>query len=198
MLDKEGGAFYYMADKGNIYVAMINKWIKFAGIVISVIIFTLAGCGQPDVHVQRVGGFAIYLVDQSVDTAHIAKMDIDSVPLEDMPVITIDDIVSYYKEMHEIELTSSAYDRLMQMGVPVNGRYFAVCLDGKPEYVGAFWVMWSSLSYDGVVIMLPSLTGTSTVQLSLGYPGPGFFKGKDPRNNKKIFKSLELAGKLKQ
>jgi hypothetical protein len=177
---------------------MINKRICFAGIVIAVLVFMFAGCERSDVHVQRVGGFAIYLVDRSADTAQLAKMDIDSVPLETMPVITVDDIVSYNKETHEIELTSSTYDRLMQMGVPVNGRYFAVCLDGNPVYLGAFWVMWSSLSYDGVVIMLPSLTGTPVVQISLGYPGSGFFTGKDPRNNKKIFKSLELAGKLKQ
>jgi hypothetical protein len=177
---------------------MICKLIKYAGIVTAVLIFSLAGCEQTDIHVQKVGGFAIYLVEQSVDTAQLAKMDVGSIPLEDEPVITMDDIIGYKKETHEIELTSSAYERLMQLGVPVNGRPFAVCLNGEPVYAGAFWVMWSSLSYDGVVIMLPSLTGTSTIQLSLGYPGPAFFKGKDPRNNKKIFKILELAGKLKQ
>lgn len=177
---------------------MINKYIKCAGIVAAVLIFVLAGCKQPDVHVQKVGGFAIYLVEQSVDTAQLSKIEVDSIPLEDLPVITMNDIISYEKETHKIELTLSAYDRLIQMGVPVNGRPFVVCLDGKPVYAGAFWVMWSSLSFDGVVIMLPSLTNTVTIQLSLGYPDPGFFKGKDPRNNKKIFQSLELAGKLKQ
>jgi hypothetical protein len=114
-----------------------------------------------------------------------------------MPVITMDDIARYEKETHSIELTPPAYERLMQMGVPVNGRPFIVCLDGKPVYAGAFWVPWSSISFDGVVIMLPALMDSTTVQIELGYPGPDFFRGKDPRNNKKIFRSLEQAGKLK-
>jgi hypothetical protein len=148
--------------------------------------------------VEKVGGFAIYLADQSVETAHLMELDVDSIPLEDTPVITINDIISYKKNTHGIELTPSAYDRLMQMGVPVDGSPFVVCLDGKPVYAGAFWVVWSSLSFDGVVILLPALTDTATVQIELGYPGPDFFRGKDPRNNKKMFHSLEQAGKLEQ
>jgi hypothetical protein len=124
-------------------------------------------------------------------------MDIDTISIEDVPVITTDDIVSYEKATHSIELTPSAYDRLMQIGVPVNGRPFVVCLDGKPVYAGAFWVVWSSLSFDGVVILLPALMDSTTVRIDLGYPGPEFFQGKDPRNNKKIFRSLEQAGKLR-
>jgi hypothetical protein len=45
--------------------------------------------------------------------------------------------------------------------------------------------------------MLPALMDSTTVQIELGYPGPDFFRGKDPRNNKKIFRLLEQAGKLK-
>jgi hypothetical protein len=177
---------------------MNTKYIKYAVIFAMVLIFIMAGCEQPDIHVQKAGGFAIYLAEQAVDTAQLSKMKVESIPLEDMPIITMNDIISYEKDTHKIELTPSSYDRLIKMGVPVDGRPFVVCLDGKPVYAGAFWVMWSSLSFDGVVIMLPSLTDTMTVQLELGYPGPGFFTGKDPRNNKKIFRSLELAGKLKQ
>jgi hypothetical protein len=176
---------------------MVRKLIRCTAIVIAVLLFTLTGCAQHNVHVQKAGGFAIYLTEQSVETSRLLQMDIESIPLEDMPVITIDDIISYEKATHTIELIPAAYDRLMQMGVPVNGRSFVVCLDGKPVYAGAFWVMWSSLSFDGVVILLPALMDSTTVRIELGYPGPGFFRGKDPRNNKKIFRSLEQAGKLK-
>lgn len=198
LLDKYRTAFYYVYQRHQIYAVMIYKFIRYAGIIAAVMIFILPGCKQPDIYVQKAGGFAIYLVEPSVDTAQLAEMDVGSIPLEDMPAITMDDIISYKKETHEIELTASAYGRLLQMGVPVNGRPFVVCMNGEQVYAGAFWVVWSSLSFDGVVIMLPSLTDTATVQLALGYPDPRFFSGKDPRNNKKILKSLELAGKLKQ
>ena len=198
LLDKIDSAFYHVGGRLKVYTLMIRKYVIYAGIIAAGLIIVLSGCEKPDIPVQKVGGFAIYLAAQSVETSQLAKMDIDSIPREDMPVITMDDIISYSRDTHEIELSSSAYDRLMQMGVPVDGRPFVVCLDGKPVYAGAFWVMWSSFSFDGVVIMLPSLTGTPVIQLSTGYPAPGFFKGKDPRSNKKIFRSLEAAGKLKQ
>ena len=198
LLDKNSGDFYHVGGRLKVYTLMIRKYVIYAGIIAAGLIIVLSGCEKPDIPVQKVGGFAIYLAAQSVETSQLAKMDIDSIPREDMPVITMDDIISYSRDTHEIELSSSAYDRLMQMGVPVDGRPFVVCLDGKPVYAGAFWVKWSSLCFDGVVIMLPSLTGTPVIQLSPGYPDPGFFKGKDPRSNKKIFRSLEVAGKLKQ
>ena len=175
---------------------MIREFIRYTWIVMIVLLCMVTGCTQHDARIQKTDGFAIYLADQSVEAAQILQMDVGSIPLADMPVITMDDIVRYEKETHSIELTPSAYDRLMQIGVPVNGRPFVVCLDGKPVYAGAFWVVWSSFSFDGVVIMLPALMDSTTVQIELGYPGPDFFRGKDPRNNKKIFRTLEQAGKL--
>ena len=175
---------------------MAREFIRYILIVAIVFLCLVTGCTQHDARVREADGFAIYLAEQSVEAAQILQMDVDSIPLEDTPVITIDDIVRYEKETHSMELTPSAYERLMQMGVPVNGRPFVICLDGKPVYAGAFWVFWSSLSFDGVVIMLPALMDSTTVQIELGYPGSDFFQGKDPRNNKKIFRSLEQAGKL--
>ena len=176
---------------------MTREFIRYTGIVMLVLLCMVTGCTQRDTHVRKAEGFAIYLAEQSVEAGQLLQMGVDSIPLEDTPVITMDDIVFYEKETHSIELTPSAYERLMQMGVPVNGKPFVVCLDGKPVYAGAFWVLWSSFSFDGVVIMLPALMDSTTVRIELGYPSPDFFRGKDPRNNKKIFRSLEQAGKLK-
>jgi hypothetical protein len=52
-----------------------------------------------------------------------------------------------------------------------------------------------------VVIMKPleaeaAAAGRHTVQLQLGYPGPDFFSGKDPRADPEIIESLRQAGKL--
>ena len=176
---------------------MVREFIRYLWIVATVLLCVLTGCTQYDARVRKADGFAIYLAEQSVQAEQLLQMDVGSIPLEDAPVITTDDIVFYEKETHSMKLAPSAYERLMQMGVPVNGRPFVVCLDGEPVYAGAFWVMWSSLSFDGVVILLPALMDSTTVQIEPGYPAPDFFQGKDPRNNKKIFRSLEKAGKLK-
>ena len=97
----------------------IRKYVIYAGIIAAGLIIVLSGCEKPDIHVQKVGGFAIYLAAQSVETSQLTEMDVDSIPREDMPVIIMDDIISYSRDTHEIELTSSAYDRLMQMGIGV-------------------------------------------------------------------------------
>ena len=176
---------------------MTREFIKYSCLVMIVLLCMVTGCTQHDTRVRKAEGFAIYLAEQSIEAVQLLQMDVDSIPLEDAPVVTMDDIVFYEKETHSMKLAPSAYERLMQMGVPVNGRPFVVCLDGEPVYAGAFWVMWSSLSFDGVVILLPALMDSTTVQIEPGYPAPDFFQGKDPRNNKKIFRSLEKAGKLK-
>jgi hypothetical protein len=141
-------------------------------------------------------GFSIYLTRQ--DTPVSAMPALSQVELADKPIISIDDIISYTKETHEIELTADAYERVTELEVPTWGRVFIVCVDRKPIYWGAFWVGWSSLSFDGVTIMLPSFSPDGhLIQLELGYPVPGFYSGEDPRSNPEIFQSLEQAGKLK-
>jgi hypothetical protein len=73
-----------------------------------------------------------------------------------------------------------------------------VCVDRQPIYSGAFWVAYSSLSFDGVVIDTFLATQDKPVlQIALGYPGPGFFQGEDPRSDPRIVQALKEAGKLK-
>ena len=120
------------------------------------------------------------------------------VELADEPVISMDDIISYTEETHEIELTANAYERILELTVPTSGTAFIVCLDSQPIYWGAFWVGWSSQSFEGVTIMLPLLPSDQhLIQLDLGYPSTDFYNGEDPRSNPEILQSLKEAGKLK-
>ena len=120
------------------------------------------------------------------------------VQLANEPIISIDDIISYIKETHEIELTADAYERISKLTVPTSGRSFIVCVDDQPIYWGAFWVMWSSQSFDGVTIMLPRLpSNRHLIPLQLGYPSLSFHHGEDPRSSPEILQSLEQAGKLR-
>ena len=135
-------------------------------------------------------GFSIYLTKQ--DTPVSALPALSHVELADKPIISIDDIISYTKETHEIELTADAYERVTKLEVPTFGRAFVVCIGSKPIYWGAFWTPISSQSFDGVTIWIPPFSpDRHLIQLQLGYPSPGFYGGEDPRSNPEILQSLE-------
>ncbi len=149
----------------------------------------ISGCSSPE-------GFSIYLTRDNIPISEMPKLS--HVDIADEPVISIDDIISYTRDTHEIELNTSAYERVMGLQVPTSGKSFIVCLDKAPIYWGAFWAPYSSQSFDGVTIWVPSLLEQeNTIKIELGYPSPGFYQGDDPRSNADIMKSLEKAGKLK-
>lgn len=156
------------------------------------------GCGstQESTTSQVSGGFAIYLTRDDIP---VSQMEVLShVEIADEPVISIDDIISYDWETHEIELTPGAYERVIGLQVPTSGKSFVVCIDKAPVYWGAFWTPVSSQSFDGVTIWIPSFNvKENTIKLELGYPSSGFFTGEDPRASPDIMQSLEQAGKLK-
>jgi hypothetical protein len=141
-------------------------------------------------------GFSIYLLAQNISPQQLAVLS--HLELEKNPLLSINDIVAYRKATHEIELTAAGYEKIHSLSVPVNGKAFAVCIDGQPIYAGAFWVGYSSLSFDGIVIdTLLATKEHAVIQIQLGYPGPAFFRGDDPRSDPRILQALEQAGKLR-
>jgi hypothetical protein len=153
----------------------------------TVLVPTVAPVAEP-------GEFSIYLPAPRVAADQLTALE--AIELEQEPIVAGNDIIVYDWLMHEIELTAAAYERVGQLEVPVDGTPFVVCLGREPVYVGAFWPLYSSLTFDGVVITVP-LTDGHTVQIALGYPSPSFFAGEDPRSDPSIWQSLERAGKLK-
>jgi hypothetical protein len=149
----------------------------------------ISGCNSPEV-------FAIYLTKDNIP---VSKMPVLShVDLASKPVISTKDIISYEKNTHEIELTTDAYERVMQLEVPTTGKAFVVCVHKAPIYWGAFWTPISSQSFDGVTIWVNlSARQGNTIKIGLGYPSEDFFRGDDPRSSPEIIQSLEKAGKLK-
>ena len=86
--------------------------------------------------------------------------------------------------------------RLAQLDLPA--KFFVVTVDREPIYYGAFMSLYFSRTYDGVVILWPPMDEDGrTIRIQLGYPGPDFFAGKDPRADSRILASLKRAGKLK-
>jgi hypothetical protein len=141
-------------------------------------------------------GISIYLLAQDATPEQLATLS--HLELEDQPVMSSDDIVSYTKATHEIELTASGYERIHSLSIPTTGIAFVVCVKGEPIYSGAFWAGYSSQSFDGVVIdPILATKEHPVIQIQLGYPGPDFFHGDDPRSDPRILQALEQAGKLK-
>jgi hypothetical protein len=140
-------------------------------------------------------GFAIYLTREDIPPE---KMEMLSyVNIADHPIVSMQDIITYNAQTHEIKLTDTAFERISQLDVPVSGKSFLVCVDKAPIYWGAFWIPISSMSFDGITIWKPLGSQESQViKLDLGYPSSSFYSGEDPRNNTEALQSLERSGKL--
>jgi hypothetical protein len=163
----------------------------------------IAGCqvrSQVTKTGQPAAEFAIYLLDDDLSPSVQPGADLSQLDLQEEPILTGQDLLSYSMTTHELELTRTAYDRIQRLfptPVNVSGTPFVVCLGQDPVYAGAFWTPLSSLSYGGVVILQPFGQEEYKIQISLGYPGPGAFTGKDPRADSRLMNALEAEGKLK-
>jgi hypothetical protein len=164
--------------------------------LVVLVLLAQAGCSPATPMPATAEGFSITLTDPRIKPEQLAALS--HLELEKEPILAGGDIVSYTKATHEIVLTASAAERIGGLQVPTSGRAFAVCVDGLPVYTGAFWASYSSQSYDGVVIDPLLVTKEHPViQIQLGYPGPDFFRGVDPRSDPRVFAALERADKLK-
>jgi hypothetical protein len=173
------------------YINMMKSISCILLLLILVLTPGLAGCGA-----NSTGDFAIYLTRDDIRPSEMASLT--HYTLAEKPVISIDDIISYTKDTHEMALTADAFERVTTMRVLTSGKSFVVCVGKKQLYWGAFWTGLSSQSFSGVTIWVyPSFHQGNTIELKLGYPSPGFYEGKDPRPDPEIFQSLEKAGKLK-
>ncbi|MFC1948141.1 hypothetical protein ACFLXY_09510 [Chloroflexota bacterium] len=163
-------------------------------ITIILICSLLSGCSSRDNSPTTHKGFAIYLTRDDVPPSRMEALS--HVEIAEEPIISIEDIITYDALTHGIKLTADAYKSISELEVPVSGKSFLVCLDKSPVYWGAFWVMYSSLSFEGITIMKPLVEESGEMKIRLGYPTPRFFGEKDLRSNPDIMKSLKESGKL--
>ncbi len=160
-----------------------------------VLIFGVIGC-----RTQAADDFGIYLLAKDQPATQLANSDLNTLELQERPVIGINDILSYDSESHEIQLTETAYRRIQELyplPVRVDGIPFVVRAGNEPIYAGAFWTPVSSLSYDGVIILQPFRKDETSIGLLLGYPGLPASAEEDPRSDRRIINALDRAGKLK-
>ena len=164
-------------------------------VILSLITLILMGCIP-----SKADGFSIYLLADEIPATELLPVDLNDLELQEEPILSSDDIVTYSWKRHEIELTAEAYERIQQLHSPpveVRGIPFVVCVGPDRIYAGAFWTPVSSIGFDGVVICQPFDPDKRIIRIGLGYPCPEAFTGKDPRSDQRILQSLEAAGKLK-
>jgi hypothetical protein len=154
----------------------------------------------PSVAENSAGVFDVYLVEQEISPQQTTRVDLAELQLEETPLLSVEDIVAYRWETHEIELSASATKRLAQLerSIPLGaGVPFVVCAGGEPIYGGALWTSYSSATYDGIVIDVHAAGLGEPVSIQLGYPTPEWFTGEDLRSDPRIYRALEEAGTLK-
>jgi hypothetical protein len=148
---------------------------------------------------SSVGVFDVYLVKEDISPQQMMNTDLTELQLEEPPFLSIEDIVTYSWETHEMELTPSASERiawLERTRLSMGGLPFVVCAGGEPIYGGALWTSYSSVPYGGIVIDVYPASSGQPLPIRLGYPSPEWFKGEDLRSDPRIRQSLEEAGKL--
>lgn len=139
------------------------------------------------------GEFAIYLAANGLSPD--GEIDLAQVELAEFPVLTSEDIVWYDANSHIVRLEPSVGELLDTLELP--GRSFFVTVDRTPIYAGAFMAAYFSRTYDGVVILWPTMDRDDALRIQLGYPGESFFIGEDPRSDARILDALRQAGKLR-
>jgi len=151
----------------------------------------LCSCNVFDSTSDETGEFAIFLLaDSTILAAHATTQLIDTMILEDQPLISVDDIENYNWSDHRLILKSNN-DRLKTMefipgkslGIP-----FVITVGEERIYLGGFWYMYSSL--------IPSFPH-SFVSSKILYIEKGVSnENEDVRNDNRIYRSLKAAGVL--
>ncbi len=169
--------------------------IMVRSFLIALFALPLAACGaKATAHASEV---AIYLPAQPMSGAAMLAADLNALDLQPEPVIAADEIISYSPATHDLVLSSAAIERIAKMKVPVNGVGFVICVDKEPLVAGAFWALYSSLSFDGLTIQVPVLGNADHVHLYSGYPSVDSALPDDPRDDPRLLKALQDAGKLR-
>jgi hypothetical protein len=162
---------------------------------LSFILLLFVSCNKSPNEATVEGDFGIYLTADNILPHDLKFMSLSEVKLQQEPLIGINDLVSYEKDKHIVNLSESGKTKINELNVPTYGISFVVCVGKESIYSGAFWVSFSSQSFDGVTIDLTSKPANA-LHIGLGYPSEYFFQGEDPRSDLRIMDALKRAGKL--
>jgi hypothetical protein len=119
------------------------------------------------------------------------------IPLASHPVVSEEDVARYEWWTHTLTLNRTFWFKIRRPSL--RGSPFVVVADGEPVYVGAFFSDASSFSCPTPVIRFDEQMTNRVVTIERAYPGAFVVQGKkDPREDPKVKKALQAAGKLRE
>lgn len=137
----------------------------------------------------------IFLLKTFKTIAGKCQVDPSASSLQNEPAISNDDIVAYYKNDFQFELSGTAFNRVKDFN---DFTPFAVTVDKQVVYYGILKKSISSASCDHSITMNTDFLSGNKIAMILGYPGP--IEGvtiDDQRNNPKLVTTLQAQGKLR-
>lgn len=110
-------------------------------------------------------------------------------------IVNYNEILAYDSAKHIFLLSDIAGKRIRKEKYPVSPLPFAIAVDGELIYIANFIPGYSSMSCSDCITIEP-YSYDNKYRVELGYPGPGYFKGIDPRNDNKIISRFKKDNKL--
>lgn len=154
--------------------------------------------------------FAIYLVKNS-SPYDAARLNLDKLELDKEPYFTEKDISAYYWKSNIFKTDESVFkDRLWKIN-DLAGISFVLTANGERVYLGILWIPTSKFIVQEETTVL-NLQGSASIIDNLNKGGYNVipksneiyleilapYKGKDRRNDKRIYNALKDAGILKE
>ena len=180
---------------------MTNKSLCISLVCAAVTILVYSGSAEPEAvgeqDAKSKDRVEFYLVkgEGGRGAAASTNIPLSQIELEDAPLITSDDMFYYNGTTDSFLLKTKAYDAIRQLEVPVHGKTFVLMVGKRRVFRGALWSNWSSVPFNGVVIVQPVGAPNTELHVELGYPTKEFFTGQDPRHDPEVLSILAGVGK---
>jgi hypothetical protein len=87
--------------------------------------------------------FGIYLLKRYADRGAVEELPLADLVLEDKPLLTQDDLLSYDRDTHTLQIRPGITSARLRTPGPQSA-HFVVVADGRPAYLGVFTTMASS------------------------------------------------------
>ncbi len=172
-------------------------------ILACIAVISLIGCCKSEKNPLKPGlydGFAIYtLADSTITATEAAQKSINSLGLQNEPIIADEDLDYYKWSDHSFSLKSNANERVRQLAKSrptVFGIPFVVVAKKERIYLGAFWYAFSSVApfFPTIDVTCFMLKGDSTTVLKI--EKSWIENQPDVRNDDRIYQALKKAGVL--
>ena len=146
--------------------------------------------------------FAIYLVAEPIDLRQAEKTPLDKLQLEDVPLISDDDVVSYDWDRHVLQLTMKAGARFLGgLGNPARSGWhppFVVTSGNQRLYLGTLWH-----NHGAVLPRVPMIYFKHGQEARVGFNAiriepPSAPGAKDTRGDERVRAGLKQLGRLRK